>query len=100
MSKLIIKNTLELLSHRHSAVRIAAIELIECMLMKGGHEAIQKLTGFREHNVVPLEWWFEGEMRANYFGALCRHKKYSVRKAFYKMIFNVMTNMIERYDYS
>merc|ERR1712228_46025 len=27
------------------------------------------------------------------------HKKYSVRNAFYKMIFNVMTNMMERYDY-
>eukprot|EP00484_Ammonia_sp_Unknown_P027417 CAMPEP_0197030588 /NCGR_PEP_ID=MMETSP1384-20130603/9801_1 /TAXON_ID=29189 /ORGANISM="Ammonia sp." /LENGTH=540 /DNA_ID=CAMNT_0042459973 /DNA_START=27 /DNA_END=1646 /DNA_ORIENTATION=+ len=99
VSKLVIENALQLLSHRHSNVRIAAIRLIECMLMNGGHEAIQKLTGFREHNVVPLEWWFQGEIRANYFGALCRHEKYAVRKAFYAMIFNVMTNMPERYDY-
>ena len=70
------------------------------MLMNGGHESIQTLTGFREYNVVPLQWWFGTEIRANYFGALCRNKKYSVRKAFYTMIFNIMTNMIERYDYS
>jgi len=99
VSKMVIENVLPLLHSRRSNVRISAIQLIECMLMNGGHEAIQKLTGFREHNVVPLQWWFGGEVRANYFGALCRHSNHSVRKAFYQMITNVMTNMYERYDY-
>ena len=99
VSTMIIGNAIPLLAHRQSTVRVAAIELIECMLLNGGHEAIQRLTGFREHNVVPLEWWFGGEVRANYFGALCRHSNFSVREAFYRMIFNVMTNMRERYDY-
>jgi len=99
VSTMVIETVLPLLSHRKSPVRVSAIRLIECMLMNGGHEAIQKLTGFREHNVVPIQWWFGGESRANYFGALCRHKNASVRSAFYEMIFNVMTNMRERYDY-
>merc|ERR1719204_1997441 len=99
VSKMIIERSIPLLAHRHSNVRIAGIELVECMLLNGGHEAIQMLTGFREHNVVPLEWWFGGEVRANYFGALCRHSKRSVREAFFKMVFSVMTRMYERYDY-
>merc|ERR1719228_1710814 len=99
VATLVIDSALPLLSHRRSHVRVSAIHLVECMLMNGGHEAIQKLTGFREHNVVPLEWWFGGEVRANYFGALCRHSNAAVRTAFYRMIFNVMTNMQQRYDY-
>jgi len=99
VSKMLIERALPLLGHRQSKVRIAGIELVECLLLNGGHEAIQTLTGFREHNVVPLEWWFGGEVRANYFGALCRHNKRTVREAFFKMVFSVMTRMYERYDY-
>eukprot|EP01084_Bolivina_argentea_P286130 490800_1 len=99
VSQIIIKNALHLLSDRHSNVRITSIQLIECMLLNGAHESIQTLTGFREYNAVPLSWWFEGETRTNYFGGLCRHPTLSVRNAFYKMIFNIMTNMPERYDY-
>ena len=57
------------------------------------------LTGFREHNVVPLEWWFGQEIRANYFGGLSRNNNPNVRKAFYNMMFEVMLNMKEKYDY-
>lgn len=99
ISSVIVEKALPLLGHRQSTVRIHAIQLIESMLLNGGHEAIQKLSGFREHNVVPLKWWFEGEARANYFGALCTHSKLSVRKAFHVMVSNVMSRMPERYDY-
>ena len=99
VTKLIIENSLQLLSHRHTSVKIRCIKLIECMLLNGGHECIQTLTAFREYNNVPLSWWFEGEIRSNYFGSLCRDKNINVRLTFFQMIFNIMINMKERYDY-
>eukprot|EP00485_Elphidium_margaritaceum_P008131 CAMPEP_0202693640 /NCGR_PEP_ID=MMETSP1385-20130828/7684_1 /ASSEMBLY_ACC=CAM_ASM_000861 /TAXON_ID=933848 /ORGANISM="Elphidium margaritaceum" /LENGTH=607 /DNA_ID=CAMNT_0049349337 /DNA_START=31 /DNA_END=1851 /DNA_ORIENTATION=+ len=99
MSAAVIDQALHLLAHRRSRVQIAGITLVEYMLINGGHERIQTLTGFREQNVVPLKWWFGGEHRINYFGALCRHPKSSVRTAFYRMILKVMSDMPQRYDY-
>ena len=69
------------------------------LISNNGHEMIQALSGFREHNNVPISWWFEGEIRENYFGKLCFDKNINVRNIFYKFIFNLMIKMKEKYDY-
>lgn len=88
-----------LLGHKLSAVRIKGILAIGELLKQGAHECIQKLAGFREHNVVPLEWWFGGELRMNYFGGLTQHTNLAVRRTFYEMIGDLLLNMLEKYDY-
>ena len=100
VSKIIISNCLHLLNDKHSSIRIECVKLIENMLINhSGHEMIQTLAGFREHNNVPLSWWFGGEIRENYFGKLCFDKNINVRNTFYKFIFNLMIKMKEKYDY-
>ena len=80
---------MHLLNDKHSLIRIECIKLIECMIINhNGHEMIQTLSGFREHNNVPISWWFEGEIRENYFGNLCFDKNIA-------FIFNLMIKMNE-----
>lgn len=77
-SKIIEKST-NLIGHRLSSVVIECVKMFQNLLIKHeGHEAIQKLTGFREHNVVPLEWWFGTELRSNAFATLSTHSNSQV----------------------
>ena len=100
ISEMVIESSLPLLGHKHSTVVVECIRLIHSMLVNGrAHESIKKLAGYREHNIVPLAWWFEGEIRQNYFGALSCHPKLSVRDQFYSMICDILINIPEMYDY-
>ncbi|ETO34811.1 hypothetical protein RFI_02275 [Reticulomyxa filosa] len=96
----IIDSILFLLNDSYSIVCINCIKVIEFLLIKHkGHEIICKLSGFRENNIVPLEWWYGKEIRFNYFGTLVRHHNYKVRDTFYHMIYQCFMEMPESHDY-
>jgi hypothetical protein len=48
------------LVHRHSRVRIAALQALCTLMYARGAEMIRELTGFREANVVPIKAFYGG----------------------------------------
>lgn len=54
ISKEFVANVAPLLLHRHSRVRIAAIETLSKLIQCGAHEMILELVAFRNPNIIPI----------------------------------------------
>ncbi|KAF1332460.1 hypothetical protein FI667_g3590, partial [Globisporangium splendens] len=97
----------DLLLHRLARVRIAGIETIRALVTcpnrdkcKGsGTEAIADLIGHRDENVIPISAFYTTEIRLNYFAKLDQDANALVRKVFFDMISDWMTNLPDRYDH-
>lgn len=97
----------DLLLHRLARVRIAAIDTIRALVScpnrdkcKGsGTEAIVDLIGHRDDNVIPIAAFYTAEVRLNYFAKLNQDANPLVRKAFFDMVGDWITNLPDRYDH-
>lgn len=97
----------DLLLHRLARVRIAAIDTIRALVTcpnrdkcKGsGTEAIVDLIGHRDENVIPISAFYTSEIRLNYFAKLDQDANPLVRKAFFDMVSDWITNLPDRYDH-
>ncbi|TMW63768.1 hypothetical protein Poli38472_002709 [Pythium oligandrum] len=102
-----VRASKHLLNHRLARVRIAAIECIQTLVScpnidkyKGsGSDAIVDLLGYRDENVIPIAAFYTGEVRFNHFAKLDQDANPQVRRAFYAMIQDWMTNLLDRYDH-
>lgn len=103
----IVRATKDLLLHRLARVRIAAIDTIRALVTcpnrdkcKGsGTEAIADLIGHRDENVIPVSAFYTTEIRLNYFAKLDQDANPVVRKAFFDMVSDWITNLPDRYDH-
>lgn len=80
--------------------RACHAQTIHAVLPLGGHETIRDLAAFREHNVVPIRAFYEGEVKTNYFARLVSDSNHRVRAEFYRVMADWLTNLAERFDYS
>lgn len=55
ISKEFVTNVAPLLLHRHSRVRVAAIETLSKLIQCGAHEMILELVAFQNPNVIPIK---------------------------------------------
>ncbi|KAL3672313.1 hypothetical protein V7S43_003003 [Phytophthora oleae] len=102
-----VRTLMSLLLHRLARVRVAVVETIRALVTcpnaekcKGsGTEAIVDLIGHRDENVIPVASFYTTEVRLNYFAKLDQDRNPMVRRAFFAMISDWMTNLPDRYDY-
>ncbi|KAL3672344.1 hypothetical protein V7S43_003033 [Phytophthora oleae] len=102
-----VRTLMPLLLHRLARVRVAVVETIRALVTcpnaekcKGsGTEAIVDLIGHRDENVIPVASFYTTEVRLNYFAKLDQDRNPMVRRAFFAMISDWMTNLPDRYDY-
>lgn len=85
--------------HRHARVRSAAVDALRYIIPCGAAEAIRELAAFRESNVIDMNAFYHGETRVNYFAKLVGDGNNRVRRKYYDMLSDWMTNLPERYDY-
>lgn len=103
----VVRAAKDLLLHRLARVRIAAIDTIRALVTcpnrdkcKGsGTEAIVDLIGHRDENVIPISAFYTSEIRLNYFAKLDQDANALVRKAFFDMVSDWITNLPDRYDH-
>ncbi|DAZ99045.1 TPA: hypothetical protein N0F65_010931 [Lagenidium giganteum] len=102
-----VRSVKDLLLHRLARVRVAALDAIRLLVScpdfakcrGSGTEAIADLIGHRDDNVIPVAAFYTSEVRLNYFAKLDQDSNVLVRRTFFAMISDWMTNLPDRYDH-
>jgi len=97
---MIARGLLNALAHKHSKVRIAALDSLEstflCSPFKKNVEIMESLIGFRDPHLVPIKDFYEPSTKVNYFAQLVQDHSVTVRKKFFEFASNIMINMSDR----
>jgi len=97
---IVARGLLNALAHKHSKVRIAALESLEscflCSPFKKNVEIMESLIGFRDPNLVPIKDFYEPTVKINYFAQLVQDHSVLVRRKFFEFGSNIMINMSDR----
>ena len=78
---------------------MAAVAALEAVLSSGAHECIRDIAGFREHNVIDVNEFYQGGTRINHFAALAQDPNSRVRARLAVLLGGVLQVHPHRHDY-
>jgi hypothetical protein len=91
------------LTHKQSKLRIAALDVLEklmtCSPQKKNIEIMEQLIGFRDPNLVAIKDFYEPSTKINYLAMLVTDSNPAVKKRFFEMITNWLTELDDRVEH-